>query len=122
MATTRAGDLRDRVGFYKPVETDDGYGNTQIGFPPVPTVGPFAAQIVAKLGGESVLQGRLAGTNLVNITVRASADAKQVTTAWRARDERAGVDYNIRSIIDPYKGTAQRGRFLEMLCEQGVAQ
>jgi hypothetical protein len=122
MATTRAGDLRDRVGFYMPTETDDGFGNTQIGFPSEPTIGPVAAQIVAKLGGEAVLQGRLAGTNFVNITVRASGDTKQVTTAWKARDERAEVDYNIRSIVDPHKGTPRQGRFIEMLCEQGVAQ
>lgn len=122
MATTRAGDLRDRVGFYKPLETDDGLGNTRAGWPSAPTVGPFAAQIVARLGGEAVMQGRLAGKNYVNITVRASADSRQVTDAWKARDERAGIDYNIRSIVDPYRGTPRRGRYLEMLCEQGVAQ
>lgn len=122
MATTRAGDLNERIAFYMPVETDDGKGNTEIGFPAKPTVGPVAAQIAPKLGGEQVLQGRLTGTNLVNITVRMSSAIKQVTTAWKARDERAGIDYNVRSIIDPFQGTPQRGLFLEMLCEKGVAQ
>lgn len=121
MATARAGDLRARVGFYRPVTTDDGFGNTQIGFDK-PAFPPVAAQIVPKLGGESVLQGRLAGTNYVNITVRASSDTRLIDTSWKARDERAGIDYNIRSIIDPNQGTPRSGRFLEMLCEQGVAQ
>lgn len=119
--TIRAGDLRERVGFYKPTETDDGYGNTQIGFAAVPTVGPVAAAIVPRLGGEALLAGRLAGKKFANVTVRCSSDTKQITTAWRARDERAGVDYNIRSIIDPGQGTPGHGRLLELLCEEGVA-
>src|SRR6187551_3437073 len=121
MATARAGDLRDKVGFYRPVTTDDGFGNTQIGFGNAPSV-MVAAHIVAKLGGEAVLQGRLAGTNYVNITVRVSAATKQIDDSWKAKNMRAGVEYNIRSIVDPYMGTPRRGRFLEMLCEQGVAQ
>lgn len=117
----RAGDLQERVGFYRPVSTDDGYGNTQIGFANAPDFPPVAAQIKPRLGGESVLAGRLTGTNLVNITVRASSQSKMVDTSWKARDEGAGIDYNIRSIIDPYRDTTRRGAFLEMLCEQGVA-
>lgn len=120
MATTRAGDLRESVGFYRPVSSDDGYGNVQSGFGLVPEFA-VAAAIEAKLGGETVLAGRLAGTNYVNITVRTSNDTRQITTDWKARDERAGVDYNIRSIVDPNRGTPRRGSFLEMLCEAGVA-
>lgn len=118
---TRAGDLRERVGFYRPFTTDDGYGNTQVGFEDDPTFTPVAAEMAPKLGGESVLSGRITGTNFVNITVRSSSNTRGVDTSWKARDERSGVEYNIRSIIDPERGTPRRGRWLEMLCEQGVA-
>lgn len=112
----QAGELRERIGFYRRVDIDDGAGNIQSGFAEAPF---FQAQanVRPKLGGESVQAGRLAGSNLVNITVRYSSNAALVTTDWRARDERSGVIYNIRSIIDPDK----RKRWLEMLCEEGVA-
>lgn len=117
----QSGDLCDRIGFYRPVVSDDGAGNQTSGFPDVPSLGPIAANITPKLGGESVLAGRLTGRNLVNITVRQSVQSRSVTTDWRARDERAGVVYNIRSIIDPNRGGPQHGQWLEMLCEEGVA-
>src|SRR4051794_23518053 len=99
----QAGDLRDRVGFYRPVVSDDGAGNLTSSFADVPAL-QMAANITPKLGGESVLAGRLTGKNLVNITVRKSALSLAVTADWRARDERSTVVYNIRSIIDPYLG------------------
>lgn len=121
-----AGDLRSKVGLYKrgaigadsPPAPD--YGNNETEFPDDPEF-TCAAKIAPKLGGESVLAGRLTGTNLVNITVRRSTNTLLVDTAWRAKDERTGAIYNIRSVIDPYEGTADHGRYLEMLCEKGVA-
>lgn len=120
MPADRAGELRDKIGFYQPVASDDGYGNTTNGFSGSATF-TCAANIKPKLGGEQVLSGRLTGTNLVNVTVRVSSSTNSVTTAWKAKDERKGVAYNVRSIIDPFQGTSKQGRFLEMLCEQGVA-
>lgn len=117
----QAGDLRARVGFYALVEQDDGKGNTVSGFAAVPAFDPVAANIRPRLGGEDVLAGRLTGKNLVNITVRQSAQTRRVGEDWKARDERAGVDYNIRSIVDPHEGTANAGRWIEMLAERGVA-
>ena len=72
--------------------------------------------------GESVLAERLTGKNLVNITVRQSINTRLITEDWRAKNERSGETYNIRSIIDPDQGTGQAGRFIELLCEKGVAQ
>lgn len=127
---TSAGDLRDRVGFYKrgttgdpdasPPTFDDGYGNT-VGEFSATAEFSVAANIKPRLGGEAVLAGRLTGQNLVNITVRQSDDTSSITTDWRAKNERSGELYNIRSIIDPDENTAQHGRFWEMLCEKGVA-
>lgn len=116
----QAGDLRSRVGFYAVVSADDGYGNLTSGFATDPSF-IVAANIKPRLGGEQVLAGRLEGTNLVNITVRQSINTKTVTDAWRAKNERSGVIYNIRSIVDPYENTGDGGAWLEMLCEKGVA-
>ncbi len=116
----RSGALRHRVGFYKRAAAGDGYGNTQAEFSGTAEF-VCAANIRPKLGGEDVLAGRLTGRNLVNIIVRQSQQSLQVTEDWRARDERSGEVYNIRSIIDPEKAASRRGMFFEMLCEKGVA-
>lgn len=116
--TIRSGDLAERVGFYQRSALDDGYGNSENGFAVVFTA---AAQIKPRLGGEGVLAGRLAGRNLVNITVRKFAATSEVTTDWMVKDERTLEEYNIRSIIDPDQDTSKRGSFLEMLCEKGAA-
>ena len=116
----QAGDLRARVGFYRREVQSDGYGNNQASYGASAEF-TVAANIKPRLGGEQVLAGRLTGQNLVNITVRKSADTSSVTDDWRAKDERTGTIYNIRSIIDPEQETSQHGRWLEMLCEEGVA-
>lgn len=116
----QASDLRDRVGFYRRIEVDDGYGNTEAGFPADPEF-IVSANIKPRLGGEQVLAARLQGTHLANITVRYSDASASVTTDWRARDEHTGEVYNIRSIIDPAQDKSRRKMFIEMLCEKGVA-
>jgi len=115
----QAGDLRSRVGFYKRVEQGDAYGNAEGSYA---ATAEFicAANILPRLGGESVIAARLTGTNLVNVTVRQSSRTRLVDVAWMLKDERSSVAYNIRSIIDPDEGTAQHGRFFEMLCEKGA--
>jgi head-tail adaptor len=116
----QAGDLRDRIGFYKRIEIEDEFGNTTGGYGPVPDFS-VAANVKPKLGGETVLAGRLTGTNYVNVTVRQSSQTRQVTVDWMAKDERKGVSYNVRSIIDPLQGQSGQGAWFEMLCEEGVA-
>lgn len=116
----QAGDLRSRVGFYQRLSGDDGYGNVEGRYPSAPNF-ECRANIRPKLGGESVLASRLTGTNLVNITVRQSTNTRLIDTAWVLKDERSGIAYNVRSVIDPDEGTSQHGRFFEMLCEKGVA-
>jgi head-tail adaptor len=111
----QAGDLKYRVGFYGPDPHDDGFGNT-IMFNDTPDF-IVSAAMEPKLGGETVLAGRLAGRNLINVTVRSSEQTRSVKPEWKAKDERTGDDLNIRSIIDP----DQQRQWLEMLCEKGVA-
>jgi phage head-tail adaptor, putative, SPP1 family len=115
-AAISAGDLRERVGFYSRVSLDDGYGNTQAGYDSIPEF-ILSANIKPRLGGEQVLAARLTGTNFDNITVRYSSLSAQVDTDWVCKNERTGVVYNIRSIINP----DQKKQFIELLCEKGVA-
>lgn len=119
MARKRAGDLRRRVRFYKLVVRDDGYGNTEAGYSTDPEFTVWAS-IVPRLGGEQVLADRLSGRNLVNITVRQSNLTTQINESWKAKDA-DDVEYNIRSIIDPFERPGEIGAFLELLAEKGVA-
>lgn len=120
LAPLGAGDLRERVTFDSRVVASDSYGNERTeSFSEQFTV---AAAIRPRLGGEQVLAGRLAGTNLVNVIVRRSGDTDEITTTWRGRNARSGEVYNIRSKVDPYQNTPQHGRFWELLCEVGLPQ
>jgi hypothetical protein len=117
------GNLRYSVGFYqRPAlgASPPDYGNVEDDFPPVATF-VVPANIVPKLGGEDVLAARLTGKGFVNIIVRQSAQTRSVTPDWRAKDERTGEIYNIRSVIDPEGGNSKYGFYFEMLCEHGVA-
>lgn len=124
-ARASAGDLRYSVGFYqRPAlgisSPPADYGNTEDEFSDTANF-IVSANIEPKLGGEAVLAARLTGKNLVNITVRQSPNTVLVTTDWKAKNERTGEEYNIRSVIDPDGGTSKHGFYFEMLCEKGVA-
>lgn len=116
MTEPAIGELREKIGFYIQVEEDDGYGNTTSGWKATPEF-IVSAAVVPKLGGETVMAGRLQGHNLVNVHIRSSEQTREIGTDWKAKNERSGVEYNIRSVINPDK----RDRFLELLCESGVA-
>jgi hypothetical protein len=120
---THSGDLRYSVGFYQRSALSNSppdYGNTEDNFPATANF-IVAANITPKLGGETVLAARLTGRGIVNITVRQSTNTRMVTTDWKAKDERSGEVYNIRSVIDPMGETSRHGFYFEMLCEKGVA-
>lgn len=116
----QAGNLLDRVGFYQRPSTSDAYGNVQAEFGSSADF-TIAANIKPKLGGEQIQAARLAGTNMVNITVRQCALTDAVTPEWRIKNERTGELFNIRNIIDPFQGDAGNSTWWEMLCEKGVA-
>ncbi|CAL8981547.1 hypothetical protein RHODGE_RHODGE_02828 [Rhodoplanes serenus] len=114
ISRTGAGSLDRRIAFDRRMETSDEYGGVEAewveGF-------VVAASVTPRLGGETVMAARLAGTAPVTIMVRRSVQTAAVTSAWRARDVRSGETYNIRSIAAV--GGA-RGRYIEMLAESGV--
>lgn len=104
-----------RLMFQSRKVEDDGHGNT---------VGDFAnrfearAKVTPRLGGESVLAARLAGTQTVQIMLRSNPTTRQITTDWRAYDMRdISKVYNIRSAVNP----DGRNKELELLAETGVA-
>lgn len=120
--TATASDLRHRVAFYTRVPASPpppDYGQTEGEWSPTPSF-TVAAWIQPRLGGERVLQARLTGVNMANITIRQSVQTRTITTAWKAVDARSGIEYAIRSIIDPDYGTPKQGAYFEMLGETGV--
>lgn len=113
-----AGDLRQRVKFSQRDTTPDEYGNVTTGWLDRFTV---AANITPRLGGEAVTSARLAGRQPVLITVRRSQDTAQIRTDWKATNVENGIEYNIRTAVDPHEGNVQHGKWIEMLAEAGVA-
>ena len=116
-----AGDLRTRLGFYQrgsSVGSPD-YGSIDT-YPGTATFTAYG-KVEPKLGGETIVAGRLAGKNFSNVTVLQSSDSNAVDTDWICKNEDTGEVYNIRSVIDPHQSDAKHGMWWEMLCEKGVA-
>ena len=113
MRKTSGGDLREVVRFQTSTETDDGYGN--------PIAGAWAtefkarARIMPKMGSEAVVAARMQGMQPYVITIRSNAQARLVTPAWRAINDRTGAVYDIKAIANP----DERNAFLELLVTEG---
>jgi head-tail adaptor len=108
-----AGQLRDRLEFYKKVETsEDALGNTERVWELQFTI---AGRVVQRIGGEAIIQARLAGQNIANITIRMTALTKHVSSDWKAVDVRSLAVWNIRSAVPD-----EKQRFMEILAERGV--
>ncbi|KAB0538473.1 head-tail adaptor [Pseudochrobactrum saccharolyticum] len=121
-----AGQMDYSVAFDAPSKIPDGHGGTENGW----TADNVAVKEYAAFrflrGGETVQAARLQGKQPVVVTVYSNSVTRQITTAWRMRDVRAGAYdakgnwrgdvYNIRSIVP----TNDR-QFLEITAEKGVA-
>jgi head-tail adaptor len=119
-----AGDLRYRLGFQKQSMTEDEFGN------PVP--GDFETQFTAAVylkplkGGEEVMAGRLAGTQTFVCRIRSYVASREITTAWRAIDARAGNDESgdpkiVYQVKSPPSDPDGKLAWLEMIVEFGTA-
>jgi len=113
MAELDAGDLYYRIHCQKRAAVDDGYGNT---------VGGFETQFTVRAayrhlrGGETVIASRLENKHPVLITVRTSAQTRQIRADWRLVDARDGTAWAVRDV------THETDRqFIALLCERGVA-
>lgn len=104
----RAGDLTKRATFQRPLKDRDADGN------PI-TAYPDAFQVWANLlplrGGESVMASRMQSRSPAIVTVRASRQARQITSEWRVVID--GRAYEAKE--DPRE--TQDRAFLEMLVE-----
>ncbi len=115
--TPTSGDLYYRVGFEARLsENPDSpidYGNTEFTW-----TEQFAvrAQFIHLRGGEDVMAARLEGRHLQVIRVRASTETLVVTADWRIVDKRNSDIFNIRDVTH----NVDR-RFIDLLCEKGVA-
>lgn len=92
-----AGRLRERVIFEYRAEDSvgDGGGNfSDATWTPTPAI---AAGIRYLTAGETVAAQRLEGRQPVIITVRASAFTRSINAAWRARDARTDVTFNLKA-------------------------
>ena len=105
--------LKELVAFDLKGEGEDGYGGTATDW-----AEQFRrrAEFVHLRGGESVQAARLQGQHVQIIRVRASTATWSVTTDWRVRDVRTGDIFNIRD-----RGPTDDRRFLDFLCQKGVA-
>lgn len=112
-----AGALRYRVTLFQRDTVNDEYGNPTTGWVERFSV---AANITPKLGGETFAQARLQGRQPFVIRVRKTPDTELITTDWKATDAK-GVEYNIRTAVDPDLGDNTHGFFIDMLAETGVA-
>ncbi|MFC3164133.1 head-tail adaptor protein [Ciceribacter thiooxidans] len=111
---TPAGKLRELVNFQNRTEEDDGFGNITSG--PHVTIWSAPARIERLRGTESVMAGRLAGSQTVAITIRWQPAAATMTTDWRAVDARSGEIWDITS-IEP----DERKSFVNILAKTGTA-
>ena len=110
---TATGQLNERLAFDTPTRVGDGYGGTTDGWSEEFTI---AARRLFLRGSETIQAARLEGRQPVIFTVRASSDTRRITTDWRARDVRAGTQYQLRS-VEPNENRS----FIDLLCERGVA-
>jgi SPP1 family predicted phage head-tail adaptor len=109
---TRAGTLRDRATFQRPVPGDDGYGGVITSWADYITVW---ADIRETVGKERVEAGRIEAASTATVRVHASTQSRALTEADRMVAR--GWTWNIRSIVPVGNDRAM----IDLLVERGVA-
>lgn len=109
-----AGELRERLTFASPTPFDDGMGNRTEGFTDQFSVW---ARVQPRLGGEQVLQSRLAGRGVYIIHVRSSSTTRQIAPDWQATHS----DGRVFQIKSPTRNVDEKHHYLEVDAEVGVA-
>ncbi|MBY3333749.1 head-tail adaptor protein [Rhizobium laguerreae] len=110
-----AGNLRSKLHFQKRGQSDDGFGNTVTG--EFETVFTDAAEIIPRMGTETVMASRLQGVQPFTIRVRSSTQTRELDATWRAIDARSAAVY---SIVSPPTNLDQKNAYIEMLATTGV--
>ena len=109
----QAGKFRDRITFVRRAALDDGLGNTITGAEE--DIGTVWADMLERLGGETLAAGALHAPRMATIRVRGSSEIDGITErdAIRARGEL----WNIRSKA----AVGRTAAVVEFLCERDVA-
>ncbi len=109
---TGAGQLREVIEIWAPTDGDDGFGGVIPGGGPPAVLFTAPARIQILRGTETVMAGRLAGTQTIAITMRWQPAFDDATASWTAKNARTGQAYNIKS-IEP----DERKSFVNILTE-----
>lgn len=121
-----AGSLNCRLTFQVRQEVDDGFGGTRGEWVDQFTV-PGRLEPRYGSNAESIMAARMQSMQPYNLTIRSSAEARQVTASWRAYDARAGLTdgtqgarrpsrvFGIKTVVNP----DERGQYIEMLAIEG---
>lgn len=110
-----AGKLRSRLHFQQRTTGDDGYGGIIVG--DFATVFTDAAEIIPRMGSETVMGARLQGLQPVTIRVRSHVATRALDATWRAVDARSGAVYAITS---PPVNVSQKNDYIDMLATIGT--
>lgn len=114
----QAADLRENVIFYKKIEQNDDYGNTESDW--AEYCRRKAKLVPTALGGvgrETVLANRLTGTAVWDCIIYKDEVTKYITTDYKAADQKTGKEFNIRFVGD----IVGNDRFLTIQLQEGVA-
>lgn len=107
------GRLRIRVAFDCPTANPDGRGGIERGWE---EKFERPAEFIYSRGSEAVDAARLQGRSIYKIKVRQSEATRSITTAWRMRDVRREIEYNLREV------DARSSRnWVYLVAESGVA-
>lgn len=110
-----AGNLRSKLHFQKRGQSDDGFGNAVTG--EFETVFTDAAEIIPRMGTETVMASRLQGVQPFTIRVRSSTQTRELDATWRALDARSTTVY---AIVSPPTNLDQKNAYIEMLVTTGA--
>jgi len=110
----RAGTLREKIRTEQRTSVSDGGGGSIDAWQTVNS-GIFAG-ILAKSGSEKLLEQRLKGIVVHEITVRYSSNTTGINTDMRIVNERSGEVYNISAVLPD-----TRRRFLVITATTGTA-
>jgi head-tail adaptor len=110
-----AGNLRSKLHFQKRGQSDDGFGNAVTG--EFETVFTDAAEIIPRMGSETVMASRLQGVQPFTIRVRSSTQTRELDATWRALDARSATVY---AIVSPPTNLDQKNAYIEMLATTGA--
>lgn len=110
--TERIGPLRERVTIERATRSADSSGGSVVSWAPLGHAPTVWARVEPLSGGEALQAMRLEARITHRVTLRWRDDVSAtMRLVWRARV------LNIRAVTNP----DERRRYLELLCEEGVA-